>query len=303
MVFLFLSSPRTLQCVLTRNLPIPSLFPRSHPPTPPPAQNIRTNSQNKNSSPPGCHTAPRLVYCFFPEAAMNHAEFFQQLEARIAKYDLLCHPFYKAWTAGKLTRDDLREYAQDYYHHVEAFPTYLAELGVRLDESDLRRAILANLADEKGGEDVFGEPARAHSELWLDFAEGMGSARNLRRHTPLPEIKQLTAFFHRTASESTPEEALAAFYAYESQVPRVAKEKARGLQEMYGADQRTTAYFTLHTTADVLHSQVWRQQLAKQLETHPENAEKALDAAESAAKALWQGLDGIEARRMAKTAA
>jgi pyrroloquinoline-quinone synthase len=234
---------------------------------------------------------------------MNHTEFFQQLETRIAKYDLLCHPFYKAWTAGQLTRDDLREYAQDYYHHVAAFPTYLAELGVRLDEGELRRAVLANLADEKGGEDLFGEPSRAHSELWLDFAEGMGSGRNLRRHSPLPEIKQLTAFFHRVASEGTPEEALAAFYAYESQVPHVAKEKARGLQEMYGADQRTTTYFTLHTTADAQHSQVWRQQLAKQLEAHPENAGKALEAAENAAKVLWQGLDGIEARRMAKAAA
>ena len=58
-------------------------------------------------------------------------EFFRQLEARIAKYDLLCHPFYQAWSAGRLTRDDLREYAQDYYHHVEAFPSYLAALLVR----------------------------------------------------------------------------------------------------------------------------------------------------------------------------
>jgi pyrroloquinoline-quinone synthase len=234
---------------------------------------------------------------------MNRTEFFPQLESRISKYDLLSHPFYQAWTAGKLTRDDLRQYAQDYFHHVEAFPTYLAELGVRLDEGELRRAILANLADEKGGEDVFGEPARAHSELWLDFAEGMGSGRNLCRHSPLPEIKQLTAFFHRVASEGTPEEALAAFYAYESQVPRVAKEKARGLQEMYGADQRTVAYFTLHTTADVHHSRVWRDQLAKQIESHPENAEKALAAAENAAKSLWQALDGIEARRTSKAAA
>jgi pyrroloquinoline-quinone synthase len=234
---------------------------------------------------------------------MDHAEFFQQLDSRIAKYDLLCHPFYKAWRAGQLTRDDLREYAQDYYHHVEAFPTYLAELGVRLDEGELRRAILANLADEKGGENIFGEPARAHSELWLDFAEGMGSGRNLRRHSPLPEIKQLTAYFHRVASEATPAEALAAFYAYESQVPRVAKEKARGLKEMYAADQRTTEYFTLHTIADVQHSQVWKQQLGRQVEAHPENAEKALTAAENAAKALWQALDGIEARRTAKTAA
>jgi len=234
---------------------------------------------------------------------MDSRQFFQALDTRIAKYDLLCHPFYRAWAAGQLTREDLQEYARNYYHHVEAFPTYLAELAIRLDESELRKAILANMTDEKGLEDGFGQPAPAHAELWLDFAEGMGARRNMGSHTPVPEVRGLTAFFHRVASEATPEEALAAFYAYESQVPRVAKEKARGLQEMYGADQRTTAYFTLHTTADVFHSQVWRQQLAARLESHPEAAEKALTAGENAAKALWQALDGIEARRSARVAA
>ena len=234
---------------------------------------------------------------------MNKNEFFEQLDARIAEYDLLCHPFYKAWADGKLTREDLREYAEDYYHHVEAFPTYLAELGIRLEDGDLRRAILANMADEKGVEDVFGQPAPAHSELWLDFAEGMGAHRGLAGHSPLPEVRELIGFFHRVASEGTPEEALAAFYAYESQVPRVAKEKARGLQEMYDADERTSSYFTLHTTADVCHSRVWQQQLSKRLEAHPQMAEKALAAGENAAKALWHALDGIEVRRMAKAAA
>jgi len=234
---------------------------------------------------------------------MTNQQFFEQLDTRIAKYDLLCHPFYKAWSAGELTREDLQEYAQDYYHHVEAFPGYLAELGIRLDESELRRAVLANMADEKGTVDARGEESAAHSEMWLDFAEGMGAKRDQRGHRPVPEITELTAFFHRVASEGAPEEALAAFYAYESQVPRVAKEKARGLREMYGADDRTTSYFTLHATADVFHSQVWRQQLGKRLEANPLMAEKALAAGENAAKALWQALDGIEARRMEKAAA
>ncbi len=234
---------------------------------------------------------------------MTTQEFFEQLDARIAKYDLLCHPFYKAWTAGELTRDDLREYAQDYYHHVEAFPTYLAELGIRLEEGEMRKAVLANMSDERGVEDAFGDPSPAHAELWLDFAEGMGSRRNLSGQAPLKEVHGLVEFFHRVASDGTPEEALAAFYAYESQVPRVAKEKARGLRERYGADERTTTYFTLHTTADVYHSQVWRQQLGKRVKAHPETAKKALVAGENAAKALWHALDGIEARRMAKVAA
>ena len=160
---------------------------------------------------------------------MTTAEFFDQLDARIAPFDLLCHPFYRAWSAGQLSRDDLREYARDYYHHVNAFPTYLAELSMRLEEGELRRAVLANLADEKGWDAANPE----HAELWLDFAEGMGASRNLRGHQPVPEIRNLMAFFHNVASEGTPEEALAAFYAYESQVPRVAtRESARAARDV-----------------------------------------------------------------------
>jgi pyrroloquinoline-quinone synthase len=228
---------------------------------------------------------------------MNTAEFSQQLEARIGKYDLLCHPFYKAWSAGELTRDDLREYAQDYFHHVEAFPSYLAAFGLRLEEGDLRRAVLANMCDEKGVEGRRGMDSVPHSELWLDFAEGMGSSRNLEWHSPVPEVRQLIKHFHHVASEGTPEEALAAFYAYESQVPRVAQEKERGLREMYGADDKTCGYFSLHATADVAHSRVWRKQLEKRIGMKPEAAESALKAAETAARMLWQALDGIEARR------
>jgi pyrroloquinoline-quinone synthase len=232
---------------------------------------------------------------------MNTAQFLDQLDARIAKYDLLCHPFYKAWAAGELTREDLREYAQDYYHHVEAFPSYLAAFALRLEEGELRGAVLANMCDEKGvGGD---EDSASHAELWLDFAEGMGARRDLSRHRPVPEIRQLTGHFQRVASEASPEEALAAFYAYESQVPRVAQEKERGLREMYGADDKACGYFTLHATADVHHSRVWRKQLEKHVAANPATAEAALEAAENAAKALWLALDGIEARRMKLAAA
>ena len=109
-------------------------------------------------------------------------------------------------------------------------------------------------------------------------------------------------WFNLVAREGASEEALAAFYAYESQVPRVAGEKARGLREMYGADEKTCGYFTLHTTADVYHSRVWRSQLAKIIEKNPEATEKALTAGENAAKALWNALDGIEAARLARAA-
>jgi pyrroloquinoline-quinone synthase len=230
---------------------------------------------------------------------MNTAEFFQQLDTRIANYDLLCHPFYQAWSAGQLTVNDLQEYAQDYYHHVEAFPSYLAAFGLRLEEGELRQAVLANMGDEKGGEGRPGRDSVAHAELWLDFAEGMGSGRNLEGHTPVPEIRQLIRHFHQVASDSSPEDALAAFYTYESQVPRIAQEKERGLREMYGADRKTCGYFSLHATADVHHARVWRTQLEKRIAVHPEAGSAALNAAETTAHLLWQALDGMEARRTA----
>ena len=233
---------------------------------------------------------------------MTTEQFFADLDRRIAKYDLLCHPFYQAWAAGELSREDLAEYGRHYYAHVEAFPSYLAELGIRLDEGELRQAVLANLGDEKGGEDAFGQPETAHSELWLDFVESMSGNRSLQGLQPVEEVQQLVRHFSRVAREGTPEEALAAFYAYESQVPRVAREKARGLRERYGADEKACRYFVLHTSADVYHSQVWRKQLEKRLQKSPEAAEAALNAAESAAHALWKALDGIEERRAAKAA-
>src|SRR5947199_1554145 len=186
---------------------------------------------------------------------MTTNEFFDQLDARIAEYDLLCHPFYKAWAAGELTREDLREYGREDYRHVEAFPAYLNEFASRVSDPTMRRAVLANRDEEIGA-----DGSTAHAELWLDFVEGMGGDRKESTAT-VPEVQNLVNWFHSTARDGAPEEALAAFYAYESQVPRVASEKSRGLREMYAADEKTCGYFTLHTTADVYHSRVWRSQL------------------------------------------
>jgi pyrroloquinoline-quinone synthase len=228
---------------------------------------------------------------------MDAAEFFRALDERIAKYDLLSHPFYRAWSAGKLSRSELREYAQHYYHHLQAFPSHLAALGLRLEDGELRRVVLSNMCDEKGVEDRQGRASVPHAELWLDFAEGMGSTRNLDWHYPVEEIRQLVAYFQQVASEGLPEEALAAFYAYESQVPRIAKEKNQGLHGAYGADHETCGYFSLHATADLYHARVWREQLGKRVAENPAVAEKALDAAEKTAHMLWRAMDGIQGHR------
>jgi len=136
---------------------------------------------------------------------MTTQDFLSALDIRIAKYDLLCHPYYKAWSAGELTRDDLRHYGTDYYHHVAAFPTYLSAMHSLLEDGPLRRAVLRNACEEE----IEGRP---NSEMWLDFAEGMGADRNgVRHHAPMPEIQALIEGFWSVARNGSTAEALAAF--------------------------------------------------------------------------------------------
>ncbi len=228
-------------------------------------------------------------------ATMTTVEFWQQLEARVARFDLLQHPFYQAWSRGELTQAELREYAAEYWHHVSAFPTYLSALHTGMTDGELRREVLRNLAEEEGVDQPLG---RAHSDLWMDFATGMGATRaEVEGRTVVPEMTALIAAFRELMQEK-PVVAMAALYAYESKVPAIAKTKAAGLAAHYQTTGAAAKYFTLHETADVHHAAVWRELMNVQLAAEPEAAEAALNAAERAAQALWSALDGVERQRM-----
>jgi pyrroloquinoline-quinone synthase len=218
---------------------------------------------------------------------MKHAELWSQIEETIARHDLLQHPFYQAWTAGTLGREDLRHYAAEYYHQVAAFPTYLSALHSRLPDGELRRAVLRNLSEEEIG-------GRPHSELWLDFAAGMDADREVvRSATPSGSTRALIEAFREIAATAPPLAALGAFYAYESQVARIAGLKAQGLREKYAADDRTCAYFTLHSAWDVHHSRVWAEKIDEGLSASDAPRSELLAAVERAAAAMWSSLDGV----------
>ena len=124
---------------------------------------------------------------------MNQQEFLFHLEARIAKYDLLCHPFYQAWSEGNLSAADLREYAAEYYHHVAAFPSYLSAFHSRLQDGAVRKAVAENCADEEG---VGSPDGRSHAELWMDFAAGFGgSEQDVQDRRPVKEMLELMAAY------------------------------------------------------------------------------------------------------------
>jgi pyrroloquinoline-quinone synthase len=227
----------------------------------------------------------------------GNAGFWSRFEERVAPFNLLQHTFYQAWSKGELTREDLREYAAEYWHHVSAFPTYLSALHSRLPDGEMRREVLRNLAEEEG---VDAGTARPHSDLWMDFAEGMGASRDeVTGRAVQPEMAALVATFRELMQEGTASSAMAALYAYESKVPAIATTKAEGLAAHYGTEGVAARYFTLHQTADVAHASVWRELIDKELAASPEAEEAALAAGERAAKALWVALDGVERQRLA----
>ena len=222
---------------------------------------------------------------------MEVSAFWQKAGEELARFDLLQHPFYQAWSAGELTREDLKFYAEQYYHQVSAFPAYLTSLHSRLPEGAMRRDVLANAYEEECD-------GVAHSDLWLRFAEGMGGAdSNGSGPATIPEMHDLVKTFRALASDAPVAAVFGALYAYESQVPKISAEKRTGLKQHYGADDRTCSYFTVHEKADVHHADVWRGIISSLVEKDGRNAGEALEGISRAARALWAALDGIERDR------
>src|SRR3981081_3245385 len=112
-----------------------------------------------------------------------------KIDNDIAEKHLLKHPFYLAWTRGELSKEALTDYAQQYYHHVAAFPTYLSAVHAKCDDQPTRKQILSNLIDEEAGDPN-------HPELWLQFAESLGTTRDEVRATQQqPETTTLIETF------------------------------------------------------------------------------------------------------------
>ena len=68
--------------------------------------------------------------------------FSKQLNEKLNKYHLLKHPFYKAWNEGKLTREVIKDYAEQYYQHVKAFTRYIRATHSLCEDIQKRKILL-----------------------------------------------------------------------------------------------------------------------------------------------------------------
>jgi len=218
---------------------------------------------------------------------MTREEFLTALDAIVAEKHLLKHPFYQLWSQGKLSLENLREYAISYYPHVAAFPTYVSGVHSGCEDAALRQELLENLIEEERG-------TQNHPALWRRFASSLGASDQTLSAVPrTPEVADAIAEFRRSTREGSLAEGLAALYAYESQIPEVSKTKREGLAAFYGVtDEDATRFFSVHETADVWHREVEREALGRVADT-PEARRDALEAARRCCEALNRALDGV----------
>jgi pyrroloquinoline-quinone synthase len=209
-----------------------------------------------------------------------------KIDIDIAEKHLLKHPFYLAWTRGELSKEALREYALQYYHHVAAFPTYLSAVHAQCDDQATRKQLLFNLIDEEAG-------SPNHPELWKKFAEGLGvDQSDFAKMKKQPETKNLIDTFRSICGEGSTADGMAALYAYESQIPAICESKIDGLKKHYGfRNPKHYEYFSVHIEADREHSAAERKMLASYIDSH--NIDSVLGSVRRVLDALWEMLSGV----------
>jgi len=201
----------------------------------------------------------------------------QRIDSEIERRSLLKHSFYQMWTEGKLTVDHLQGYSKEYFQLVKAVPRFVEGLAKWTDNPD----VAGNAKEEA-----------EHVEPWVRFAAALGVSRNeLADYDGAEKTNAAVEKMMKLANASF-EEAVAAMYAYEMELPRISSSKIDGLKKFYGMDSEdATKYFEIHEEADVRHAQVWREMLQK---IPADRQEAAFNAAVESLKAQNMLLDSVQ---------
>jgi pyrroloquinoline-quinone synthase len=202
--------------------------------------------------------------------------------AALAGRRLLDHPFYRRWEAGKVSLDELADYAAQYRHFEAYLPAFLGELVGSLPEGHGRDLVASNLADE------LGDPV-PHTELFERFAQAVDALPAERS----PAMAGLLAA-HDELLGRGPLHALAGFLAYEYQAAEVANAKADGLRRNYGLGEDAVSFWAHHAEVDIHHAEWARDALASSTSA-PEALEPSVRCA---AEAWWAFLDEREGQHI-----
>lgn len=204
----------------------------------------------------------------------------ERINYEIEKHSLLKHVFYQMWSEGKLTINHLQGYSKEYFQLVKVVPKFVENIFNVITDPSLKRAVGQNLKEES-----------EHIEPWIMFSTAMGVQRNdLASYKGENETNMAVSTLSQLTERSL-EEAVAAMYAYEKELPKISKSKIDGLKKFYGVQSNeATKYLEIHEEVDLRHSEVWKNIL----KTIPEDKQEcALNAAISSLEAQNKLLDSV----------
>ena len=203
----------------------------------------------------------------------------ERIEQARERWNVLRHPFYRRWSAGELSRDELARYSGQYRHAVRAIAT-LSEAAA--DAAPERPELRRHAAEE-----------RDHMALWDGFVEAAGGCA---ADSPTPETEEcVRAWSDSRALNGDGGDLLVSvvkLYAIESGQPEISRIKRQGLVDRYGFTEGPgTAYFRLHERRDIEHAAEARE-LIEELASQRDEDELAAGA-EAVLRANWRLLDGV----------
>jgi pyrroloquinoline-quinone synthase len=204
----------------------------------------------------------------------------ERIDYEIEKHSLLKHVFYQMWSEGKLTINHLQGYSKEYFQLVKVVPKFVENIFNVIEDPSLKRAVGQNLKEES-----------EHIEPWIMFSTAMGVQRNdLTSYKGENETNMAVSTLSQLTERSL-EEAVAAMYAYEKELPKISKSKIEGLKRFYGVQSNeATKYLEIHEEVDLRHSEVWKSIL----KTIPEEKQEcALNATISSLEAQNKLLDSV----------
>jgi pyrroloquinoline-quinone synthase len=221
---------------------------------------------------------------------LTKEKFIERVNSTIEKKSLLNHPFYQKWNEGKLTQEELREYAKQYYHFVKHFPRFVSCVHSNCDDVNTRQILLENLADEEG----FKTGIEDHPRLWINFAQGLGlTEAEVKAAEPIREVEDLVDGMYELTRSPEFTLGLAALYAYESQVPEISKTKIEGLKKFYGIDsEKAIEFFKVHEEADIYHSRD-EMEIMNNTNKSLEDQKRLINTVDESATLMWNFLNGV----------
>ena len=180
----------------------------------------------------------------------------KEVNREIEQRSLLKHPFYKAWTEGRLTTSHLKGYSKEYFQLVKSIPQFVQNIYNNKAIDDTRQEYYySNYLDSIK---QIQQEENDHVSMWINFAVELGVDRKeLLEYRGTDDVNQAIRNLNKLSCSSIIHGA-SMMYSLEKEIPKISTTKLEGLEKYYGINNLNAInYFKIHQKVDIEHTKVW----------------------------------------------